>query len=159
MKFNMNLKNNTFYNVYYICHLFNSNVSLKSTGTQLFSMPLTTHNFQRTSILHLIMQATFIRPSLNFIIAYICFFFSPVFHHTERSCGRCWLLPRQVQELSLPQTLERQIRVHRKGLLEPQESVVPHLEPRSERRRAGSHASGLHQSVEDEAIINNFIGK
>lgn len=27
MKFNMNLKNNTFYNVYYICHLFNSNVS------------------------------------------------------------------------------------------------------------------------------------
>lgn len=132
---------------------------LKSTGTQLFSMTLTTHNFQRTSILRLIMQATFIRPSLNFIIAYICFFFSPVFHHTERSCGRCWLLPGQVQELSLPQTLERQIRVHRKGLLEPQESVVPHLEPRSERRRAGSHASGLHQSVEDEAIINNFIGK
>lgn len=86
-------------------------------------------------------------------------FFSPVFHHTECSCGRCGLLPGQVQELSLPQTLEWQVRVHRAGLLEPQESVVPHLEPRPERRRAGRHAGGLHQSVEDEAIIDSFIGE
>lgn len=123
-------------------------------------MPLTTHNFQTTSTPRLIMQANFISTeSKSFIIAYNCSVFSPVFHHTECSCGRCGLLPGQVQELPLPQTLEWQVRVHRAGLLEPQESVVPHLEPRPERRRAGRHAGGLHQSVEDEAIIDSFIGK
>lgn len=104
------------------------------------------------------MQATFILTTSKFYhcLHFPCFL-SSVFHHTECSCGRCWLLPWQVQELSLPQTLEWQIRVHSTRLLEPQESVVPHLEPWPERRRAGSHAGGLHQSLEDEAINNSHF--